>query len=112
MLDLGQLAVAQYATQLLITYRWQQIYVLQFKKQIGEVLINPETREVEKFEQETDWDGKFQHAGCIEEMFDAFTAGKKSATDCTDNYKSMSMVFAALESASKGQKVRVPDDDF
>lgn len=78
----------------------------------GEVLINPETREVEKFELETDWDGKFQHAGCIEEMFEAFVAGRKSATDCTDNYKSMSMVFAAIESASKEQKVRVLDDDL
>ncbi|MFC0273150.1 Gfo/Idh/MocA family protein [Metabacillus herbersteinensis] len=45
------------------------------------------------------------HFGCLDEMFLALLEGRKSETDCTDNIKSMKMVFGALESADKGQKI-------
>lgn len=45
------------------------------------------------------------HHGCLEEMFQALIEGRKAETDCSDNIKSMQMVFGAIESAEKGQKV-------
>ena len=40
-------------------------------------------------------------------MFDALLEGRKAETDCSDNIKSMAMVFAALESAGAGKKVTI-----
>jgi len=61
----------------------------------------------ETFEPQTSWEGRLQHYGCIEEMFEALIAGRPSATDCHDNYKSISMTFSAIESAKKQQKIKV-----
>jgi predicted dehydrogenase len=45
------------------------------------------------------------HFGCLDEMFAALAEGRKAETDCSDNIKSMEMVFGALESAAKGKKI-------
>jgi CO dehydrogenase/acetyl-CoA synthase alpha subunit len=49
------------------------------------------------------------HFGCLDEMFEALIAGRKAETDCSDNIKSMQMVFGALESAKTGKKVMLLD---
>ena len=51
------------------------------------------------------WDGREGHEGCLDEMFNALLQERKAETDCSDNIKSMSMVFGALESAKKGQRI-------
>lgn len=50
------------------------------------------------------WTG---HAGVIRDFLDALHAGTKPMTDCTDNIKSVAMVFAAVESAETGARVKV-----
>ncbi|MBU9721707.1 MULTISPECIES: Gfo/Idh/MocA family protein [Bacillaceae] len=45
------------------------------------------------------------HFGCLDEMFTALSEGRQAETDCRDNIKSMEMVFGALESAAKGEKI-------
>jgi predicted dehydrogenase len=47
------------------------------------------------------------HAGCLDDMFKALIEGQKAQTDCTDNIKSIAMVFAAIQSAKEGRKVPV-----
>jgi len=68
---------------------------------------NAEGTGFDRFEVESDWNGQNQHFGCLDEMFDAYMNGRKSETDGEDNYKSISMVFSAIESAQCGQKVPV-----
>ena len=46
------------------------------------------------------------HAGCIDEFLDAVRTGNTPQTICTDNIKSLSMVYAAVESATVGKKVK------
>lgn len=60
-----------------------------------------------RYDADTKWDGEERHAGGIHEMLDALAAGRKSQTDCTDNLKSISMVFAALKSAECGKRIEV-----
>ena len=55
------------------------------------------------------WDGKEGHFGCLDEMFDALTNNRKAETDCTDNIKSMAMVFGAIKSAKEQKKVSLND---
>jgi predicted dehydrogenase len=43
------------------------------------------------------------HAGLIREFVDCVRTGRTPETVCTDNIKSLSMVFGAIESAEKGQ---------
>lgn len=69
--------------------------------------LNVPERSFLRFTPQTKWNGRFQHAGGLEEMFDALIAGRKSGTDCRDNYKSISMVFSSLESIKSGNKVKV-----
>ncbi len=45
------------------------------------------------------------HFGCLDEMFAALTENRRPETDCTDNIKSLGMVFGAVESARRGEKV-------
>ncbi len=45
------------------------------------------------------------HHACLEEMFAAVLNNQAPQTICTDNIKSLGMVFAALESSRLGQKV-------
>ncbi|WP_409343051.1 Gfo/Idh/MocA family protein [Paenibacillus sp. MBLB4367] len=62
-------------------------------------------RETRRTEAPLSWPGEVGHAGCLEEMFAARQAGRRAETDCTDNLKSIAMVFGALESSAKGVKV-------
>ncbi|WP_127530206.1 Gfo/Idh/MocA family protein [Paenibacillus kobensis] len=49
------------------------------------------------------------HPGCLAEMFQALGEGRLAETDCRDNWYSMAMVFAALESAKRGEKVMIAE---
>ncbi|UUZ87145.1 Gfo/Idh/MocA family oxidoreductase [Paenibacillus sp. P26] len=60
-----------------------------------------------RIEAEVNWPGQSGHAGRLDEMFAALREGRKPETDCTDNIKSMAMVYGALESAASGRKVRL-----
>ncbi len=53
------------------------------------------------------WNGRLQHEGCLDDMFDALEKGKKAPTCCEDNIRSMAMVFSSISSAEKGAKVDV-----
>lgn len=55
------------------------------------------------------WSGSEGHTGCLDEMFKALIEGRKAETDCSDNIKSMAMVFGAVESAKKGKKIFLRD---
>lgn len=47
------------------------------------------------------------HAGLIREFVDCVRQGRPPETVCTDNIKSLAMVFAAIESAETGQRVAI-----
>ena len=47
------------------------------------------------------------HAGLIREFIDCVRTGKTPETVCTDNIKSLAMVFAAIESAETGRRVEI-----
>jgi len=51
------------------------------------------------------WEGQEGHWGCLDEMFASLEQNRPAETDCSDNIKSMAMVFGALESAKTGKKV-------
>ncbi|MGI6776684.1 MAG: Gfo/Idh/MocA family protein [Acetivibrionales bacterium] len=55
----------------------------------------------------SNWNGKLQHEGCLEEMFTALIEGRKAETDCIDNIRSMAMVFAAIKSFKEERKVKI-----
>ena len=44
------------------------------------------------------------HASCIREFIDAVREGTEPGTICTDNIKSLAMVFGAIESAETGER--------
>lgn len=56
------------------------------------------------------YQGPEQHGGAIAEMLDALDSGRLSQTNCFDNFKSMAMVFAAVESARTGLPVPVENE--
>ncbi|CAI6087452.1 Gfo/Idh/MocA family protein [Cohnella sp. JJ-181] len=60
-----------------------------------------------RVEPSSPWTGREGHDGCFDEMLDALRDGRPAETDCSDNLKSMAMVFAAIESARRGEKVRI-----
>jgi predicted dehydrogenase len=60
-----------------------------------------------RIEGKASWQGRDGHFGCLDEMFSALLEGRKAETDCTDNIKSMTMVFASLESAEKQRKIKI-----
>lgn len=66
---------------------------------------NAFTSQFERVEPTLEWVGREGHEGCLDEMFLALEEGRKAETDCSDNIKSMEMVFAAIESARTGKKV-------
>ncbi|MEI7436126.1 MAG: Gfo/Idh/MocA family oxidoreductase [bacterium] len=47
------------------------------------------------------------HAGCIADLFACLRAGREPETVCTDNIKSLAMVFGAIESAETGRPVKL-----
>lgn len=51
------------------------------------------------------WNGQEGHWGCLDEMFASIEANRNAETDCRDNLKSMMMVFGAVESSKKGEKI-------
>ena len=53
-----------------------------------------------------DW-GRQMHDGCIDEMFASALEGRRAETDCTDNIRTMAMVFGAIESARLKRRVEL-----
>ncbi len=47
------------------------------------------------------------HAGVLRDFVDAVRTGRTPETICTDNIKSLAMVFGAIESAEQGQRVAI-----
>ena len=47
------------------------------------------------------------HGGLIQDFLHAVRTGRTPETSCDDNIKSLAMVFGAVESAERGEKVRV-----
>ncbi|MEE3232808.1 MAG: Gfo/Idh/MocA family oxidoreductase [Candidatus Latescibacterota bacterium] len=47
------------------------------------------------------------HAGLIDEFIHCVRSGQTPETICTDNVKSLAMVFASIESAQKGRTVKI-----
>ncbi len=45
--------------------------------------------------------------GSLRDFINALTTGKLPMGECHDNIKSLAMVFAAIESAETGQRVKV-----
>ena len=54
-----------------------------------------------------DWAGPEGHGGCIFHFLDCIRAGREPETICTDNIKSLAMVFGAIESAETGRRVEI-----
>ncbi len=51
--------------------------------------------------------GMTPHAGVIGEFLDCLKTGKSPQTICTDNIKSLAMVFAAIESAANNKQIKI-----
>jgi len=51
--------------------------------------------------------GRERHQGALDEMFEALEAGRPSATDCEDHFKSLLMAFGAVRSSVTGAKVHL-----
>lgn len=47
------------------------------------------------------------HAQCIRAFLDSVMTGRAPETVCTDNIKSLAMVFGAIKSASTGKRIRI-----
>jgi len=47
------------------------------------------------------------HAGLIREFVDCIRKGRQPETICTDNIRSLAMVFGAIESARRGRQVKI-----
>lgn len=62
-------------------------------------------RDVARIEATNAWNGREGHFGCLDEMFSALKEGRKPETDCSDNIKSIAMVFGALHSSREGKKI-------
>lgn len=62
---------------------------------------------IERTTIEANWKGITWHEGAIDEMFTDLTAGVISEGSCYNNYGSVAMEFAALESVAAGAKVEV-----
>jgi predicted dehydrogenase len=56
----------------------------------------------ERHEAELIRTGSERHDGCLDEMFEALAAGRRSGTDCTDNIRSVAMAYGAVQSAKEG----------
>jgi predicted dehydrogenase len=47
------------------------------------------------------------HAGLVREFVECIRTGQTPETVCTDNIKSLAMVFGAIESAESGKRVEI-----
>lgn len=72
---------------------------------VGEVQGTDKMREV-AWEVRPD-DKADGHVGLMKEFVEAIRTGRQPETICTDNIKSLAMVFAAIESAETGRRVEV-----
>lgn len=62
--------------------------------------------------QDVDWspqsdDKTGGHTGLLKEFVECIRTGKTPETVCTDNIKSLAMVFGAIESAESGKRVGI-----
>jgi len=77
----------------------------------AEVGVNPAQqgflRDTVRVSASLEWQGREGHHGALDEMFAALLGGRAPETVCTDNIKSVAMVFGALESARTGRKVQL-----
>lgn len=64
-------------------------------------------RSFKRVESSLAWPGQQGHFGCLDAMFDALASETPPETDATDNVKSIAMVFGAIESAARGEKVQL-----
>jgi predicted dehydrogenase len=55
-----------------------------------------------------DWTGREGHPGCLDEMFASLLEGRPAETECTDNLKTVEMVFGAIESSRTALPSSVP----
>ena len=69
--------------------------------------VRKEDGSIERVSINADWKGIAWHEGAIDEMFTDLTAGVISEGSCYNNYGSVAMEFAALESIAVGAKVSV-----
>ena len=60
---------------------------------------------LKRVEPEYKWEGREGHDGCLDEMFEYFETGKIPMTVCSDNIKTMEMVFGVIKSSETGKKV-------
>lgn len=65
------------------------------------------SRKTKRIEPLFRYEGRSGHHGCLDDMFAALLANRRAPTDSTDNIKSVAMVFAAIESAKRAEKVTV-----
>jgi predicted dehydrogenase len=47
------------------------------------------------------------HTGCIRNFIECVRTGQLPETICTENIKSLAMVFGAIESAQSGQRISI-----
>ncbi len=66
---------------------------------------NHSIRKTRKVKAEYVWNGRDGHFGCLDEMFASLLEDRKAETDCTDNIKSIAMVYGAIQSAKEGRKI-------
>ncbi len=64
-------------------------------------------RDSQRVEISLEWQGQDGHYGALDEMFTALLEKRAPETVCTDNIKSMGMVFGAVESARIKRKVHI-----
>jgi len=64
-------------------------------------------RPIKRLQPEWTWQGRDGHFGCLDEMFAAIDEGRPAETDSRDNIHSVAMVFAAIESAKRQEKLPV-----
>jgi len=65
----------------------------------------PFQRSVERRTPGGGWAGRAGHDGCLDEMFAALKEDRPAETDSADNFKSIQMVFGALESSRTGKVI-------
>ncbi|MDI9469659.1 MAG: Gfo/Idh/MocA family oxidoreductase [Bacillota bacterium] len=56
---------------------------------------------------ELGWSGREGHFGCLDEMFAALAERRPAETDAADNIRSLAMVFGAIESARRRERVEL-----
>lgn len=64
-------------------------------------------RPATRVESSLEWSGRSGHFGCLDAMFDALARGTEPETAAADNIHSMAMVFGAIESAARGERIRL-----